>query len=99
MENRTIQVDSVEWEKRQPLSAWGYFGYDLLFNIPFLGWFIMLMCALFARNKNLRSFARSYYCKAIIIGFVILLLVTVFSSVAAGILTQITEILEGIELP
>ena len=46
-----------------PIGMWGYFGYNLLFNIPIIG-FIMLLIFSFGgtRNINLRNFARSWFC-------------------------------------
>ena len=52
----------------KPISMWGYFGYELLFSIPFIG-FILLLVFSFGgtKNINLRNFARSYFCFSIII--------------------------------
>ena len=33
-------------EKYKPISAWGYFGYNILFAIPILGFIILLVFAL-----------------------------------------------------
>ena len=51
----------------EPISMWGYFGYEILFSIPIIG-FIMLLIYAFGgtRNINLRNFARSYFCLFII---------------------------------
>lgn len=51
-----------------PISMWGYFGYQLLFAIPCVG-FIMLLVFSFGgtKNINLRNFARSYFCMLIIV--------------------------------
>ena len=47
----------------KPISMWGYFGYEILFSIPFIG-FILLLVFSFGgtKNINLRNFARSYFC-------------------------------------
>lgn len=46
---------------------WGYFGYELLFSIPCVG-FILLLIFSFGgtQNVNLKNFARSYFCLLII---------------------------------
>ena len=50
----------------KPLSAWKYFWLDVLFSIPVVG-FVFLIVFTFSRgNINRRSFARSYWCKAIL---------------------------------
>ena len=58
-------------EEYKPISMWGYFGYEILFAIPLIG-FILLLVFSFggARNINLRNFARSYFC-----GFLIFLII------------------------
>ena len=45
----------------KPLSMWGYFGYQILFAIPLIGFILLLVFALGGtRNINLRNFARYY---------------------------------------
>lgn len=51
----------------KPISMWGYFGYQLLFAIPFIGIVCLIVCALSAKNINLRNFARSYFCVVILV--------------------------------
>ena len=62
-------------EEYQPISMWGYFGYELLFSIPCIG-FILLLVFSFggARNKNLKNFARSYFCFLIVFAIIIVLI-------------------------
>ncbi len=57
-----------------PISMWGYFGYQILFAIPIVGFIILLVFALGgASNVNVRNYARSYFCVIIfaicLIGF------------------------------
>lgn len=50
-----------------PISMWGYFGYGIVFMLPFIGWIIALIFALGGTsNINLRNFARSQFCIAIV---------------------------------
>ena len=52
----------------QPISMWGYFGYEILFSIPCIGWILLLVFAFGGtRNINVRNFARSYFCLLIIV--------------------------------
>ena len=41
------------------LSAWGYIGLLILFNLPYIGTPAMIICALFAPNHSVKSFARA----------------------------------------
>lgn len=69
----------------QPISMWGYFGYQLLFSIPVIGWIIVIVFALTASNRNLRNFARSQFCLQII------WLAAICISVFSGFFTAILE--------
>ena len=59
-------------EEYKPISAWGYFGYEILFAIPIIGFILLLVFALGGtQNINLRNFARSYFCIYLILIIVI----------------------------
>ena len=62
-------------EEYRPISMWGYFGYSILFSIPFVG--IILICIFSfggSRNINLRNYARSYFCWLIIAAIIFVLM-------------------------
>ena len=62
-------------EEYKPISMWGYFGYEILFSIPCIGVILLLVFAFGGtRNKNLKNFARSYFCFLILLAIIILLL-------------------------
>ena len=55
-------------EELKPISAWGYFGYNLLFSIPLVGIILLFVFALGGTNKvNLKNSARSFFCSLIIV--------------------------------
>ncbi len=59
-----------------PISMWGYFGYELLFSIPLIGFIILLVFAFGGTNRvNLKNFARSYFCLTIIVAILVTLIV------------------------
>ncbi len=66
----------------QPLSPWSYFGYSILFSIPFIGFICALVLSLSNGNINRRNFARSYFCILIII--LVLAGVIISVAIAAG---------------
>lgn len=82
MANENYQLNNVPEEYR-PISMWGYFGYELLFSIPCIG-FILLLVFSFGgtKNMNLRNFARSYFCFMIVV-FVICLIFVLAGGAAA----------------
>ncbi len=77
----------------RPLGAWGYFGYSILFNIPVIGFILLLVFSFSGSNINRRSFARSYFC-----GFIIALIIIGILAVAFGpaILTYVKGIISQI---
>ena len=57
-----------------PISMWGYFGYGIVFILPFIGWIIALLFALgMTNNINLRNYARSQFCILILLFIFVLM--------------------------
>ena len=64
-----------------PIGMWGYFGYEILFAIPVIGWLCLIIFALGGtKNVNLRNLARSWFCLDIIAIVVVLLIMVVIGS-------------------
>lgn len=62
-------------EEYRPITMWGYFGYEILFSIPLVGFILILVFSFGGtHNKNLRNFARSYFCYGIVMIIVVILL-------------------------
>ena len=76
----------------KPISMWGYFGYEILFSIPFIG-FILLLVFSFGgtKNINLRNFARSYFCLLILI-IIIILVIAALGIYGYGVYNTINSI-------
>lgn len=64
------EIENLPYKYR-PLSAWAYFGYQLLFAIPLVGFICLIVFACTDSNINRRSFARSYFCGVIIVAIVV----------------------------
>ena len=63
-----------------PISMWGYFGYSLLFNIPVVGFILVCIFAIGAKNVNKKNFARSYFC-----GIILALIIFGIAALIAGL--------------
>ena len=71
-------------EEYRPISMWGYFGYEILFSIPCVGFILLIVFSLGGnRNINLRNFARSYFCFLLIT--IVLVLILALTGIAGGI--------------
>lgn len=71
-------------EEYRPISMWGYFGYQILFSIPCVGFIALLIFAFGGtKNVNLKNFARSYFCFTIILVVLVVLFTIVFGRATA----------------
>ena len=77
-------------EEYRPISMWGYFGYEILFAIPVIGWICLIVFALTAENLNLRNYARSKFCVMII--YIVLFGLAWFFAVTMGVLDSLTSV-------
>lgn len=74
-------------EEYTPVSAWGYFWYNILFSIPVVGFIFLLVFSLSNGNLNRRNYARSYFCALLVAAIIaiIVLLISLILTVVAGI--------------
>ena len=64
--NKTNVVDTIPKEYK-PISTWGYFGYEILFAIPVIGFIVLIIFALGGSgNQNVKNFARSKFCLLVV---------------------------------
>lgn len=75
----------------RPMSAWAYFGLEILYSIPIIGFIFLLIHAIGAQNVNKRSFARSYFCVLLIV--IVLCVVLVVAGIAGGWIDQLRELI------
>ena len=69
-------------EEYKPIGMWGYFGYQILFAIPLVGFILLIVFAFSgSKNRNLRNFARSYFCWLIIL---LIIGIAIFVGAGAG---------------
>lgn len=66
-------------ENCNPLSPWAYLGWQFLFSIPLVGFILLIVFSTgAARNRNLRNFARSYWCALLIVLIIAVVTILVF---------------------
>ena len=83
MENSNIP------EEYRPISMWGYFGYEILFSIPIVGFICLIVFALGAKNVNKKNFARSYFCYTIIVCLIAIVIFAIM--MATGAVSALSE--------
>lgn len=72
MENEERKQEHIPSEY-QPISSWGYIGYNILFSIPLVGLILLIVFSLDNSNINRRNFARSFFCVIILATILVLL--------------------------
>lgn len=66
------------------LGPWAYFGLQLLFSIPLVGFILLIVFSFDNSNLNRRNYARSYWC-ALIVGLVVAIVFgIIFAITGAG---------------
>ena len=82
--------------KYRPIGAWGYFGYNLLFSLPLIGFICLLIFCFSDANINRRSYARSFFCAALIglIVLVIAIVLLIVSGVGPQIIEELKELIQ-----
>lgn len=78
-------VEATIPDEYRPIGMWGYFGYQILFAIPVIGWIFCIGFAFMASNRNLRNFSRSQFC------WLIIWIVCFCAMVGLGALTTILK--------
>ena len=78
----------------KPISMWGYFGYEILFSIPVIGFICLIIMSFAAGNKNVKNFARSYFCLFIISLVVTIVLVAI--ALATGAIESLDDIFSSL---
>ena len=77
----------------KPISMWGYFGYEILFSLPIIGFICLIIMSFAPSNKNLKNFARSYFCLFII--SLVLTVVLVAIALATGAISSLEDIFDA----
>lgn len=75
-------------EEFRPISMWGYFGYEILFSIPVIGFICLIVFSLGAKNVNKKNFARSHFCYTIIVCLISLIIFAV--AMLTGAISSLT---------
>lgn len=69
--------------KYRPLSPWNYFGLQILFSVPIVGFVFLIIFSFNGSNINRRNFARSYFCVYVIIFIIFIIFLIAGGSLAA----------------
>lgn len=75
-------------QQDQPISMWGYLGYQLLFALPCIGFIFVLVFSFAGKSIHLKNFARSYLCFLLIVTVLGFIVSAVFG---AGLMALMSE--------
>lgn len=70
----------------RPISAFGYWGYNLLFSIPIIGFIFLIIYAFDSSNINRRNYARSFFI-GIFLVIIAIVILSLLGLTAASILS------------
>lgn len=88
--NCGTQFDENANPQLRPLTMWQYFGYQILFSLPVIGFICLLVFAFGAtQNINLRNFARSYFCYFIIMFVIFAIIAAITVPVVMGLVDNV----------
>lgn len=84
-----------ESEEFRPLSPWAYFGYSVLFTVPFIGLIVNLVFCFSSENINRRNYARSFWCAYLLAAIIIA--VFLVAAPAIGITADsVEQVIDGV---
>ena len=78
-----ITVDELP-EHLRPLSPWSYFGLQILYTVPIIGFIFLIIFSFKKSNINRRNFTRSYWCGLIIAGAILAIILIFMLLLGAG---------------
>ena len=84
-------MENYTKEQLKPLSPWAYFGLQILFSIPVIGFIFLVVFSISGSNINRRNFARSYWCVLVIV--LVLVVITTALGVGSGIVEKLSGLL------
>lgn len=89
-----MNMDQYELrEEYEPISAWGYVGYTVLYLIPVVGWLFFLIFTFSKGNINRRNYTRSIWCHFFLW---IIISSVLFITALAGVRINLLEIRSAI---
>jgi hypothetical protein len=78
-------MDNLPTNEYRPMGAWGYFGYEILFNIPVVGIILLIIFSFDGSYIARRNFARSYFCFLVLVAILFVILLS------TGVLSQLVS--------
>jgi hypothetical protein len=76
-------MENLPTNEYSPMGAWGYFGYEILFNIPVVGIILLIIFSFDGSYIARRNFARSYFCFLVLVAILLVILIS------TGVLSQL----------
>lgn len=87
-QKKEITVEDLP-EHLKPMGAWSYFWLQVLYSVPIVGFIFLMIFTFNGGNINRRSFTRSYWCAALVIGILITVVILLSFILVGGIRTGV----------
>ncbi len=82
-------------EEFRPLSPWAYFGYSVLFTVPFIGLIVNLVFCFNSEKINRRNYARSFWC-AYLLAAIIIAVFLVLAPAIGITADSVEQVIDGV---
>lgn len=78
-----IRNYNSKWDY-SPIKPWGYFGLNILFAIPLVGFIFLLIFSLGGTKRiNLRNYARSFFCGLVLVAVLVIIMIIMWGTLVS----------------
>ena len=77
----------------KPVNMWGYYGLSILLKLPIIGFICTFIFAFAPKNKNIKNYARSYFCAWIVSAILIIITIALILFAGSAIISALNNAL------
>ena len=77
----------------KPVNMWGYYGLSILLKLPIIGFICTFIFAFAPKNKNIKNYARSYFCAWIVSAILIIITIALILFAGGAIISALNNAL------
>jgi len=88
--DKKAEIEALPKEYR-PINMWAYYGLGILLRLPIVGFICTFIFAFAPKNKNIKNFARSFFCAWIVTAILTVIMIIIIIATGTAIVTLIKE--------